>query len=371
MAVMTLPAPVATVAPVAYPRRPLWQRLSWLGVLAAGIVAYVVVLRVMIDTQNVSYFPSLLLIGSITVPVTVLVFAATGGRREVIPNTGLLVFTAVVGGLIGILAAGVVEYDTLAGLAVIPMLAVGLIEETAKLLVPFAIFLFARRRDPREGILIGIATGMGFATLETMGYGFQVLLAAHSITAVDTTLLVRAVTAPAGHIAWTGMTVAMLWRIRTAQHRGRAVAAFVATFAVAVALHAAWDSVTSIAMGIVVAATGLVGLLVLLHLAHRVPGPMRLPWRRSAAEPEPPSTEPGMPQPAIQQYGTPQPAVIQQFGTQQYGAQQYGVPQYGIPEVGTRQAVPQHGQPAPPAWPVDDLQHDGGERAGTLADTPR
>ncbi len=261
-------------------RHPLVRRLSWLGVLVLGVAAYLVVLQAMITTQNIAYFPSLLLIGAITVPVTTLVFAATGGRSILPTSAGLLTFTAVVGGLVGTLAAGTIEYGTLRNLATVPMLAVGFIEEAAKLVVPLVVFLVLRRRDPREGVLIGVASGMGFATLETMGYGFQALLSAHSLAAVDMTLLVRALLSPAGHIAWTGITVAMLWRTRTARRRGWAVVAFVATFLAAVGLHATWDATSSVAVRVVVAALGLVALLVVVHRAHRVPGAARRRWFR-------------------------------------------------------------------------------------------
>ena len=258
------------------PRQRTWvRRFAWVGVLAVGVASYLMVLQAMLSTGNPSYFPSLLLIGSITVPVATLVFAAAGGRTVVPTSTAAVVFTAVIGGVIGTVAAGTVEYGTLRNLATVPMLAVGFIEETAKLVVPLLVFLWLRRRDQREGLLIGIASGMGFATLETMGYGFQVLLAAHSIAAVDTTLLVRALLSPAGHIAWTGMTVAMLWRTRTAAHRGWAVAAFLGTFLAAVGLHAAWDSTTSTTVRAVVAGLGLIALLVFVHRAHREPGAPR------------------------------------------------------------------------------------------------
>jgi protease PrsW len=88
------------------------------------------------------------------------------------------------------------------------MVLVAVIEEAAKLIVPVILYLLWRPNNPRVGITIGIASGMGFATLETMGYGFQALLAG-GIAAVDDTLLLRGL---------TGMTVAMLWRIRTADH---------------------------------------------------------------------------------------------------------------------------------------------------------
>jgi protease PrsW len=244
------------------------RRLTWLLVLVGGIAAYQIVLRVMIDTKNVNFFPSLLLIGAITVPVSVLIFAETGGRTiSVMP--WLVATTAIVGGVVGTITAGTLEYDTLRDLGTVPMILVGIIEEGAKLIVPLVIYLFLRPKDPRAGVIIGIASGMGFATLETMGYGFQALLSAGSISAVDDTLLLRALLSPACHIAWTGMTTAMLWRIHSAPHRGRAVAAFLGTYAVAVALHATWDGSTSVPVHVVVAGIGLVVLLVFLHRAHR------------------------------------------------------------------------------------------------------
>lgn len=267
-------------------RRGSWvRRLSWLAVLIFGVIAYVAVLRTMIYTEDPIYFPTLLLIGSITVPISTLMFAETSKRP--IPNsTSLIVFTAIVGGLVGTLAAGVLEYDTLRSLNGTSMILVGIIEEAAKLVVPVLIYVFVRRTDPRMGVIVGIAAGMGFATMETMGYGFEVLLTARSIAAVDQTLLLRALISPANHIAWTGMTVAMLWRVRSARNRTAAIGAFILTYAVAVAMHAAWDSSTSTPLHIALAVVGYGALLIFVHRAHRV-----------AKRPEPliePDTDPGI-----------------------------------------------------------------------------
>ncbi len=49
------------------------------------------------------------------------------------------------------------------------MLFVGIIEEFAKLLVPLVIFLVLRPRDPRGGVVVGVASGMGFATWRRWG----------------------------------------------------------------------------------------------------------------------------------------------------------------------------------------------------------
>ncbi|HEY5980207.1 MAG TPA: PrsW family intramembrane metalloprotease [Microlunatus sp.] len=245
--------------------QPRAVRWAWLLVLVGGVAAYLIVLRTLIATQNPLYVPSLLLLGSAIVPASVLVYAASGPRRAPV-GTGLIAAVAAIGGVIGTVAAGTLEYDTLQRLGTVPMIMVGLIEESAKLVVPVIILIFARRRDPAAGVIIGIASGMGFATLETMGYGFSALLETRSIADLDQTLLLRGLLSPAGHVAWTGVTTAALWRIPTAQRRGRAVGLFVAAFAASVALHALWDGTD---LWPVRAAVGIVSFLGLLVVIHR------------------------------------------------------------------------------------------------------
>lgn len=246
-------------------RMPRW---AWAVVLVGGVVAYNAVWRVMVGTQNATYFPTLLLIGAVTVPFAVLTYAA-GALRGLRLDPWLVILTVVVGGLIGTLAAGILEYDTMRRLGTIPMLSVGLIEESAKLIVPLAIFLTMRPHDPRGGIVLGIASGMGFATLETMGYGFQALLATGNLGAVDLTLQLRALLSPACHIAWTGMATAALWRTSSAPERRRAVGEFVLAFLLAVLLHALWDGSTSLPVHVGITLFGFAILLWLIHRARR------------------------------------------------------------------------------------------------------
>ena len=248
-------------------RPSLARRLSWIGVLAAGVIAYVVVLDVMVSTRNLNFFPSLLLIGSITVPLTVLTFADLGGRD--VPARGWLVATAAIGGgVVGTVAAGLWEYRSMVQLGPLSILLVGVIEEAAKLIVPLVLLLLTRPRDPRGGIVVGIAAGTGFAVLETMGYGFQALLSAGSVDAVGQTLLLRGLLSPAGHLAWTAFVVAALWRVPTARRRGRAVAGVVGAYALAVVLHTLWDVSQRLSVHVVVVVVSLALLLVLTHRAH-------------------------------------------------------------------------------------------------------
>jgi len=251
------------------PRRSALGYLASGGILIGGVATYLVVLYVMVDTQNVNFFPSLLFVGAITVPISVLVFANRAAPQARVPSWAI-VFTAIVGGLIGVIAAGLLEYDTLRHLGSLPMVLVGVVEEAAKLIVPVILYMLWRPHNPYGGIIIGIASGMGFATLETMGYGFQALLTG-GIAAVDDTLLLRALTSPACHIAWTGMTVAMLWRIRTATHPVRAFLGFLLAYGLAVTLHAVWDGSTSVPIHVGIAAVGLIVLGGFLLAAHRAP----------------------------------------------------------------------------------------------------
>ncbi len=262
--------PAMTAASVE-PRPSFLRRLSWLGVLVVGVAAYLLVLRTLVATENLNFFPSLILLGSIVVPAAVLVYAASSGRQVVVP-TSLIALVAVLGGVIGTVAAGTLEYDTLRRLGALPMIGVGLIEESAKLIVPVVVLIFVRNRGPQAGVIIGVASGMGFATLETMGYGFSALLSSGSIVDVEQTLLLRALLSPAGHVAWTGLTAAALWRVPTAKRKGRAVAVVLGTFAGTVLLHAAWDGFNSLVVHLVVGIISFGALLLVIRRSHHEPG---------------------------------------------------------------------------------------------------
>lgn len=286
---MTIPAPPSDV------RRPAAQRWAWLIVLAGGIAAYLIVLRTLVATQNPLYVPSLLLLGSAVVPASVLVYAASGRQRGPV-SAGVIAAVAGIGGVIGTVAAGTLEYDTLQQLGAVPMIMVGLIEESAKLVVPIVILIFVRRlRTPAAGVVIGIASGMGFATLETMGYGFSALLQSRSIADLDQTLLLRGLLSPAGHVAWTGITTAALWQIPSAARRGRAVLLFAAAFAGSVVMHALWDGSDSVIVRMLVGIVSFGALLLVVHRSQNprtAPNAPPVPSSASAARPPAPGDNP-------------------------------------------------------------------------------
>lgn len=249
-------------------RRPLVARLAWLWCLVAGVLAYLIVLQAMVATQNLNLFPTLLLIGALTVPLAVLLLTwAVGAQAR--GASGVVALTAVASGVIGTTSAGVLEYATLKRLPWTGMVAVGVIEEAVKLIVPVLVFLVVRRVQPTLGVVVGVASGTGFAVLETMGYGLTALVATQgNIAAVDQTLLLRALLSPAGHVAWTGLTCFALWRLAQPGRR-HAGLGFVGAYLLAVVLHASWDGASSAFLHIVIAVISIGLLIAVIVLSGR------------------------------------------------------------------------------------------------------
>lgn len=225
--------------------RDRYRRWAWLGVLITGLVLYIVVLRTLVHTQNPNLVPSLLLLGATVIPLSFLTFAQARTGRWQVPASALVV-AAFFGGVIGIVVAGTCEYNTLRGLGTLPLILVAIIEESAKLIVPVVLlFTFMarhQRRLPSDGLIIGVASGMGFAALETMGYAFSALLQSNgNIGAVEQTLFIRGLSSPAGHTAWTGLTAGALYAL-IASPSAKRFLIFLGTFAGAVVLHTLWDT---------------------------------------------------------------------------------------------------------------------------------
>lgn len=261
----------AAAAPVARDAATLtwWMRFGWLFALVAGVVAYIVVLSVMVATKNILMFPSLLLIGSITVPMSVLLLIYAVEFRAG-HHGGLVAVTVIAGAVIGTTTAALLEYNTLRAMPWLGMVAVGLIEEASKLIVPVVIFWLLRRRTPGLGLVLGVASGAGFAAAETMGYGLVALIASHgNLADVDATLLLRGLLSPAGHVAWSGMTCAALWRLGERPPARHAWPTFLGAYLLAALLHAVWDGTTSLTPHVLVAVVSAALLIVLAIRENR------------------------------------------------------------------------------------------------------
>ena len=248
---------------------PWHLRFAWLLALVLGVLAYVVTFVLMLLTGNPMMVPTVLLVGAAVIPLTVLLLAQSSRVGPLVP-TRIVLVTAALGGLFAICAAGLEE--SIAGLLFgrASILLVGIIEESAKLVVPLLVLALAHRVTRGGGIVIGIAAGTGFAVLETMGYGFAALLARDGgLGALDATLILRGILVPAGHVAWTGAICAALWYLVETSHKVRGVIALVAAYAGAIILHTAWDATASGALHLLIGVISVGALLWLIVAAHR------------------------------------------------------------------------------------------------------
>ena len=243
------------------PARPGVRRHAWIAVLVVGVALFLAVERTLVATQNPNFVPSAILLGAAIVPAAFLTFVY--GRRLPYDVSPPVVLTAAfLGGIIGTVVAGTLEYDAQRDLGFLPMVGVGLIEETSKLIIPLAVLIFfARYRKQADGLLIGVAAGAGFAALETMGYAFVTLIQSKgSITDTVDVLLLRGIMSPAGHMAWTGISATALYAAAEAGWSGRRVGGLLGAFVLAVALHTAWDSQESLIGTAIVAVVSLAAL---------------------------------------------------------------------------------------------------------------
>ena len=122
-------------------------------------------------------------------------------------------------------------------------LAIGVIEEIGKGCVLVAVASQLRRREPRDGMVLGAVVGAGFAAFESAGYALQTMLDHiddHTVINILETEASRAVLAPFGHITWTALLGGALFA-SWGDGRLHVTARLVRTAAGVILLHALWD----------------------------------------------------------------------------------------------------------------------------------
>jgi len=219
---------------------------TWFLVFISGLLLFAITDFALVMTANPNYLPTVILIGAFLVPVTFVAYTYQKAPIGEIPLPAVTI-TFLWGGVLGTILAGILEYQTLRQAQWFSLLGVGFIEEAAKLVVPVIIFIMGRYRHEADGLLFGITAGMGFAALETMGYGFVNFIQSQGdLGILHQTLLVRGLMSPANHAAWTGIVCAALWRQREKTGRPVVNLPVLGAFLLAVILHAAWDTFGSI-----------------------------------------------------------------------------------------------------------------------------
>lgn len=215
---------------------------TWIMVLGVGLLLWLAAVGVYLLTRNFNQIPTITQLGSYLVPVTYMVWVYQNGRQDEI--TVQLVFKGfVAGGVLGTLAASLLETYLLDTTSVWVYAGVGFIEEGAKV---GALMLVGRnlvRRTPRDGIILGAAVGFGFAGFETSGYALNALLSGDrfDLTAMVQTELLRGLLAPLGHGLWTGILGGLLF-LASQGNRWKLRPAFWSSFVAVSLIHALWNA---------------------------------------------------------------------------------------------------------------------------------
>lgn len=246
---------------------------AWLWALLIGTFLFGLEAVTVHVTSNHNFVPTTILIGAFTVPVSFAFFVygqersldRVSHRRAPLLETFLCFL---VGGAVGTVFAGLIEYFALGAMPAYRQLGVGLIEESVKLILPLGLYLSGRFRSGMDGLVFGVASGMGFAAMETMGYGLVMFLNTERMSEVLETLMLRSFAAPVAHAAWTGVVCATIWRARLVRTAAARLDIVLAVFAATV-LHAFWNIFNYSGFMLQVAAPVVIGGISLLLLAYR------------------------------------------------------------------------------------------------------
>ncbi|GII20934.1 PrsW family intramembrane metalloprotease [Planosporangium mesophilum] len=227
----------------------------WLRIFVAGLVLWLLTVVVTFLTGNPNLVPTLVLLGSFLVPVT---FVAWAFERR---DTGeisapLILNTFIVGGVLGVLAASLLESYLLhpsPGL----FLGVGLIEEGVKLAALAWLTRQLRIKSVRDGMILGASVGFGFAAFESAGYAFTALFTERglSLMQVVQTEILRGLLTPLGHGLWTAILGGVLFSPSTREHFLISDRLFFSYLGVSF-LHALWDSMHQISVVLTLLLTG-------------------------------------------------------------------------------------------------------------------
>lgn len=185
----------------------LWQQVFFIGFLL-----FFVGLGVLYVTQNPILFPTVILLGNFLIPVVFVSFLYENRQISRLPLANVIL-GFLYGGALGVFIASVLESFLISEFIFFTAFVVGLIEELAKILPLFLIARNLKHNIQLNGIILGVAIGMGFAALESTGYSFIAFLTTEgNLTLAVGLLILRGLLSPAAHGAWTGILAGVIFR---------------------------------------------------------------------------------------------------------------------------------------------------------------
>jgi RsiW-degrading membrane proteinase PrsW (M82 family) len=226
----------------------------WWKVLLSGLAMWILVIIVTATTLNTNLVPTLILLGSFLVPLTVVMFAVERVTGNLVPITLILAFF--VGGIFGVLGASVLEANLQQ--SALEYLGVGAIEEFVKGVIFVIVGWRIVPKTGYQGALLGAVVGAGFAAFESAGYAFNAALTIHGIDLASLlqTEVLRAVLTPFGHVLWTATLGSAIFAAASKRNTYRFHWSIIGAYAAVVLLHATWDSMGWISSTLALIFTG-------------------------------------------------------------------------------------------------------------------
>jgi RsiW-degrading membrane proteinase PrsW (M82 family) len=236
----------------------------WWAVLPIGLALWAATVATAFYTLNLILLPTIVLLGSFLIPVTAVIWYLDHDPSPAL-SPRRIVAAFIVAGVIGALAASLLEFWFVSGPGLVGMMKVGLIEEFVKGLAIVLLALGLRSYATRDGMVLGATVGFGFAALESSGYALASLFVVQgghlylSLSSVVFNELVRGLLAPVGHGLWSAILGGVIFHSARKGHV-RAISSVIAGYLGVSILHGAFDSFGGIPGYIVISIIGIVPL---------------------------------------------------------------------------------------------------------------
>ena len=213
-------------------------------VFSAAVVIYIGFVLAWNQFQNLYLIPGLIMTGSVAIPFALLIFFF---EVNVPRNISLyqVIKLLVAGGLLSIVLSLFGYQWTGVNGNWATAFGAGIIEETGKALALLLVIRRPKYRWTLNGLLLGATVGTGFAIFESAGYALSAALDT-SAEAMREVILQRGVLSTlGGHVLWTGLVGAALWRVRGDQPFSLEMVKdkrFLHVFGICVGMHIIWDA---------------------------------------------------------------------------------------------------------------------------------
>ncbi|MES1241860.1 MAG: PrsW family glutamic-type intramembrane protease [Acidobacteriota bacterium] len=220
-------------------------RVFW-RIFAVSVAAYLLLMTGLRQFGNLNFLPGMIVLGAFVVPLSVVVlfFELNVPRNvSVYQVAKMILFGGALSLFVTMIVSALVPGDGSGSL--IPAMLTGVVEELGKALVLLLLVASPRYRFQLNGLLFGAAVGAGFAGFESAGYALLTAIASNSPEAASGSILIRGLLAPGGHVIWTAMVGAALWKVKGGRPFEIGMLfhpVVVRRWLTAVVLHGLWDT---------------------------------------------------------------------------------------------------------------------------------